>query len=180
MSSFQEFCSIAAGMFSIAAGILTGVTVRMRQRRKIMQEQLRIGQEQVRLLDEQRRFVLDLHAQLSPVNLTEEMKASARILARQRLQESLSEEQWRTFITHGWFTVKAKSGGAYRLIGTEGPVGNIREITLSGEVRRWCMHLTDYSYGAASYPVEDHLLAQALLIRTDETAFRATAHPMSL
>lgn len=122
--------------------------------------------------------------------VTEESWDAAVVKARQRLLAALDEKQRREFEYNGFFHVTAReSGTQYRLEGRSF-VGNIYQENNwqdSEELRRvygerptrpprWCMHLYNgYQY---NYPMEDHLLAQALMIRNDEQEFRRIANAM--
>lgn len=109
----------------------------------------------------------------------------ARERARERLLASMTEKQRQDYTLLGYFDVVGSNGTLYRLR-NEGHVGNIVQPTVNYNLRpsaapqfkgpHFCMHLYN---GRDSFPEEDHLLAQALLIRTDEAAFLKTACHLS-
>lgn len=121
--------------------------------------------------------------------LTEEQKiALAGVVAHERLMASLNKEQRVQLVSLGYFEVTSNLGNVYRLRAS-GHMGNIQRVRSKPADREFlaglpnpygttfCMHLSGYSLSSfsASYPEDDHLLAQALLIRTDEVAFRRIA-----
>ena len=83
--------------------------------------------------------------------------------AWEKLIASLSAEQRTELTRRGHFTVTSNLGHVFQ-IDAHGYSGNI-----TGCGRLWCCHLP---YPA---PLGEHLLAQALAIRTDERAFLRTA-----
>jgi hypothetical protein len=95
------------------------------------------------------------------------MHVEAESKARQRLLESLTTKQVHDFHTYGYFDVRGSGGSTYRITNS-GHVGNIHRLGGRG----FCMHLYN---GSDNFPNDDHLLAQALLIATDEVAFLKTA-----
>lgn len=110
-------------------------------------------------------------------------------MARTRLLASLNDEQRHDFLATNEFNVVAKaSNRVYRVKG-HSFVGNIYLIDDQLDLGvysdfggrpdrfpRFCMHLyKGYGY---NFPMEDHLLAQALMIRNDEQGFRRIANPM--
>jgi hypothetical protein len=96
----------------------------------------------------------------------------AQKVARKRLMASLTNEQRMQYEANGYFDVTSNLGTTFRLH-ADNHVGNIFQLP-KGVIRtgRFCMHLSNRF---ESFPNEDHLLAQALMIRTDEVAFRRIA-----
>lgn len=88
--------------------------------------------------------------------------------ARERLLAALDPQQVSDLRLHGYFHVRSDRGTLYKI--TAGNwTGNIRR---TADNQRFCMHL----HAGPEYPVDDHLLAQALLIRTDEIQFLKIAY----
>lgn len=84
--------------------------------------------------------------------------------AKTLLLAMLTDKQKHDFHRHNRFTVRGSKGGEYEI--QTGYAGNVR----SGR-RRYCGHLPD-----ARIPQFDHMLAQKLMIETDEEAFLAVAN----
>jgi hypothetical protein len=124
------------------------------------------------------------HRRETVVQMTEAEKYNqARKVARKKLLASLNDKQREQLASEGYFDVTSNLGNTFRLRAS-GHMGNILRVPNQLAFRQlaaglpaphgtaFCCHL--YGYGE-QYPEEDHLLAQALLIRTDEVAFRRTA-----
>lgn len=101
----------------------------------------------------------------------------AKEKARERLQKSLTPAQWKTFTATGAFDVIARpSGNRYRIQGGT-YIGNIYRLDRDGRIiRSYCCHLYQ-AWNPVNFPIEDHLLAQALMIRTSEAELLDIAHP---
>lgn len=90
-----------------------------------------------------------------------------------RLMASLSEQQQRSVRENGWFEIKSNLGNRWR-IATSGFSANcIKMNNACNSGRPYCAHLR---MGYHVWPLGDHLLAQALMIRTDEDRFIRIAH----
>lgn len=122
-----------------------------------------------------------------PVQVTTEDWAAAQKKARDALLGFLSPEQRNDYMLRQYFDVKGSSGAVYRLWSTS-YVGNIEVLIndqgysyeelphLTGTSRygpRFCVHLARYG---TDFPIDDHLLAQALMLKTNETELLAIAH----
>lgn len=115
----------------------------------------------------------------SPVTDLDQWKRAEKT-AHKRLMAALNAKQREQYDEFGYFDVVADSGNIYRL-NSGGHIGNIFQLSPESAViyrswqpvsgmysRQFCMHLSGY---CDQFPEDDHLLAQALLIRTDEVAF---------
>jgi hypothetical protein len=91
--------------------------------------------------------------------------AVARSRARTRLLEALTPEQGSMYGQRGYFYVTGASGTRYRI--RHGTMNNIS----AGDMSYCIGPAVPRGSGYFSYPVEDYLLAQALMILTDERAF---------
>jgi hypothetical protein len=102
--------------------------------------------------------------------------AEAQAKAWQRLRASLSSRQLQTISLHGFFEVRGStSGKTYRIYTNSGYSMNVRVTNPFGrESRSYCLYCKGATH-AHSIPLADHLLAQALLLRTDERLFLAIA-----
>lgn len=98
---------------------------------------------------------------------TNEEHVRSRGRARKLLMSALSHSQQATYSLHGYFDV-AVGGTVYRI--HQGTHGNVRELGGDGrEKYLWCAQ-PDH------VPAEDAMLAQMLLLRHDEAAFRRVAN----
>jgi hypothetical protein len=88
--------------------------------------------------------------------------------ARLLLLSCLSDLQRRQFEANGWFDVVAQSGTRYRI--TKGWGGNVFSIHNDRRRDRYCIHPSSY------VPEEDNMLAQKLLLETDERTFLRVAN----
>lgn len=89
--------------------------------------------------------------------------------ARQLLKANLSLEQTRQLEERGWFEVHGSKGTRYQV--WQGQVRNVLQCDDSGRIiGRFCAH------PAEAVPDEDAMLAQKLLLETDEAAFLAIAN----
>jgi hypothetical protein len=96
-----------------------------------------------------------------------EEREAAGAKARQLLLDMLNEVQREMYEKDAYFMVEGSRGGVYRI--DDGFQGNVRcEL----RHRRYCGHLRD-----SRIPVYDHMLAQKLMLETDEEAFLAVANP---
>lgn len=105
---------------------------------------------------------------------TEDRRAArARIAGRAEalLASLLDEDQFRSYLRHGWFDVTGSAGGRYR-INRNGQAGNVDELAAEGDhrVASLCIH----PYGG--YPDADAHAAQYLALVTNEPGFRRTAN----
>lgn len=89
---------------------------------------------------------------------------AAEARAKELLLSMLTEEQRHHLHREGRFKVCGNKGGEYEI--TIGYAGNIRRGR-----HRYCGHLSD-----GRIPTYDHMLAQKLMIETDEEAFLALAN----
>jgi hypothetical protein len=96
-------------------------------------------------------------------------KSWARFLA------SLSSEQARSVAESEYFELTSNKGNTRRIF-TKGYVGNtqilVRRFEFVG-ARGYCAHIRQQYQ---EFPLGDHLLAQALMITTDEEAFLDVAY----
>jgi hypothetical protein len=90
-------------------------------------------------------------------------RRQARLRAEALLWAWLSPAQRRQYRTRRWFEVTAASGRRYRIL--RGGVG------AATSPRVWLLHRGD-----SPVPVADEMLANKLLLETDERRFLATAH----
>lgn len=100
--------------------------------------------------------------------------------ARALLRRHLSKEQELSLVIEGYFDVTGASGAVWRIFdgGRCANVsllrpGGLRRDPLARRLRiggRYCAHL---SY---NYPADDALLAQKLVLETNDAAFLAVAH----
>lgn len=85
------------------------------------------------------------------------------------LREHLTPAQRRSLDERGWFRVESEQGNLYRI--ERGMSGNVKAIDRRGRATaRFCIHPTDGS------PSPDVMLAQKLLLETDEAAFLRIAN----
>jgi hypothetical protein len=96
--------------------------------------------------------------------------AEAKERAEALLRYSLDEEQAKRFAERREFVVTSRSGRRYRI--THGTAGNVLELHPESEktLARYCIH------PAAHLPEADVMLAQKLLLETDEEAFLRIAN----
>lgn len=116
--------------------------------------------------------------------------------AHNRLLASMNETQRKTYLEEGWFEVVSNLGHHWHIDG-QSHINNCTRINPAANrflararvtpamrrirvfLRPVCAHLDPYTTGTyVEYPMEDHLLAQALTIRTDEEAFILIASGM--
>ena len=95
-------------------------------------------------------------------------------LATSRLLASLTAEQCQTMRKYGWFEVMSNRNRRWRIY-THTYTGNCLLMPDSPSMQCYCAHLS-YTVVMMSWPLADHLLAQALMIRTDEEAFLRIAY----
>ena len=97
----------------------------------------------------------------------EQQEAQER--AERLLRECLDAIQQAALDAERAFLVEVKSGRRYRI--KRGQAGNVFELDQAGrEVSRFCIHPTEF------VPDPDVMLAQKLLLETDEAAFRRIAN----
>lgn len=98
---------------------------------------------------------------------------SAEAIARKLLLQHLTPRQRRQLAKHNWLEVSGpKTGHVYR-IHAHKFLGNIWDIPNSC---KYCL----YAKGDHSLPISDHVLAQKLLIETDERRFLRLANRVPL
>jgi predicted Holliday junction resolvase-like endonuclease len=160
------------------------------------QEYERRRREMYRLNREHQILMREMRGEPAVPQVTQEQWEQSKKKARACLLSMLNEQQAKDFKTHNWFDVEAKgSGNLYRIFGGS-YVGNVHVMKGFGYeasayppemiaedpylvVRnspRFCAHL--YNYGE-DYPTEDHLLAQMLMLRNQESQFLTIAHRMN-
>ena len=99
----------------------------------------------------------------------EKRRKAAERRARKLLLQCLNLEQKLSYTRTQKFRVEAPSGRVYEL--RRGWAGNVDELGADGKpVNRLCIH------PGQLIPAEDNLLAQKLMIETDEEAFRRKAN----
>jgi len=94
----------------------------------------------------------------------QKQRDAANEKAKELLLSVLTADQRIDFLHRGSFRVEGSKGGKYQI--QTGYSGNVRRGR-----RRYCGHLSD-----GQIPAYDHMLAQKLLIETDEEAFLAVAN----
>jgi hypothetical protein len=166
---------------------------RMAEQNRIFERQ---RQEMYRLNREHQILMREMRGEPQVPQITQEQWEASKKKARDYLLSMLNEQQAKDFKTHNWFDVEAKgSGNLYRIYGGS-YVGNVHVMKGFGyeaatyppeliaedpylAVRnspRFCCHL--YNYGE-DYPMDDHLLAQMLMLRNQESQFLTIAHRMN-
>lgn len=103
-----------------------------------------------------------------------EQRQEAAVRATRLLEEHLTPDQVESLRAHKSFKIRGSDGHTY-LICT-GSRGNVFRLNYRGD-RKWafCIHLEDSWFD--QYPIEDHMLAQKLLLETDARAFLKIANP---
>lgn len=99
-------------------------------------------------------------------------RAACEARAEALLLSSITPRQASQYRRLKWFTVRGASGDQYRV--RKGRVGNVDRIDAAGRVvDRWCAHPAEF------VPDCDTMLAQALMLETDDAHFRrmANMHP---
>ncbi len=124
-----------------------------------------------------------------------DQQAAAKVKARDALLGFLDAFQRNDYMQYGYFDVRGQSGALYRLWNSS-YIGNIEVLpsasTHGADHRSWtrnahyCVHLEQPAWGPDTspwaalgpngYPIEDHLLAQALMLKTNESELLAIAH----
>jgi len=99
-----------------------------------------------------------------------EKKAKAKVRAKKLLQDHITKEQRESLEKHGFFEVVV-AGKTYRI--RQGTHGNVRLIENGKEVKSFCIQ-PNY------VPDEDAMLAQKLLLETDEASFLKIANATRL
>lgn len=90
--------------------------------------------------------------------------------ANQLLWSLLSPEQRQQVDREGWFGVTAWSGNRYRIYSPATVAFNVRQVDPAGhEIRQYCAIVPNV-------PAADTMLAQKLLLETDESRFHLTAN----
>lgn len=93
---------------------------------------------------------------------------TAGLRAKALLKAHLDDDQRATFRERQSFVVRAESGKRYEV--GYGSVGNIHEIDEAGKrIHKYCIH-------PSGVPTEDTMLAQKLLLETDEREFLRVAN----
>jgi len=98
-----------------------------------------------------------------------EERKEARERARALLAEHLTARQRRELRDQGWFSLRSSRGGVYRIC--QGQVQNVLAEVDGRVARRYCAHPQ-----AVRVPDEDAMLAQKLMLESDEDAFLAVAN----
>ncbi len=122
-------------------------------------------EEQQRIAAEERFFEEELARQTAPI-----IAARAKVTARAEslLLSALTPDQTKDFRKTSEFTVISKDGKrTYRI--TYGIAGNVILIEKGKPVARYCIHPT-------GIPTEDVMLAQKLMLETDEESFLRIAN----
>jgi len=96
-------------------------------------------------------------------------REAARERARTLLLRHLTEEQRAMLAGHGWFVVEGRSGTRYR-IRASSAAGNVDVLHNEHVLHRLCAHCD------LSIPLHDHLLAQKLMLESDESEFLRIAN----
>jgi hypothetical protein len=100
-------------------------------------------------------------------------EAEAHARAEDLLKQMLSAAQKKEYETAREFTVVTESGKRYKI--RHGWAGNVDEIDESGKAAaRYCIHPT------IGCPHPDNMLAQKLMLETDEKAFLKIANKTRL
>ncbi len=102
--------------------------------------------------------------------IDDEKRKKARARARKLLKRHLTPKQWLDYDTHGEFFVKTPKGHLYQ-IGSARDHNIVRLNKRRKAMRVLCASI--YGYGV---PVEDIMLAQKLMLETQEDAFLKIAH----
>lgn len=85
------------------------------------------------------------------------------------LLQSITPRQREQYRRFGWFTLRGASGAHYRV--RKGRTGNVDQLDLAGAViERYCAHPGEL------VPDCDTMLAQALMLETDDHAFQRVAN----
>lgn len=103
---------------------------------------------------------------------------AAEKVAAELLREHLSDDQREEFDKHGRFTVGIVGGDGqsrrYQIC--RGLSGNVKELAADGRaIASFCIHPD-----VAAFPFHDNMLAQKLMLETDEKAFRRIANRTEL
>lgn len=98
---------------------------------------------------------------------TEIGKRAAKARARRLLVEALSAEQQASYEKNGYFIVEV-GGTKYRI--DQGTHGNVKQLDHAGRP------IYSYCIQPANVPDEDAMLAQKLMLETDEEAFKRIAN----
>jgi hypothetical protein len=184
-----------------------GVKASRRQRELREQTEATRLAEQDRILERQRRemyrinrehqiLMREMRGETPMPQMSQMQWEQSKKKARAYLLEKLDTQQTKDLLTNNWFDVEAKgSGNVYRIFAGN-YVGNVHVMKGFGyqapvfpphmlsedpylavrDAPRFCCHL--YHYGM-DYPVDDHLLAQMLMLRNEEDTFLTIAHRMN-
>ena len=100
-------------------------------------------------------------------------KEAAVARAEELLKENLDEVQARDYAALQAFLVRAPSGSTYRI--RKGRSGNVTLLNEAGQdIESFCIH------PSVEFPDQDAMLAQKLLLETDEATFRRIANVTAL
>lgn len=148
---WTAWCDETGEPVSVYAGpsIPAGLTEEEREQRRIQAE------ERAQQLEEENR------------TLKKKLKA-ANARAKKLLLQNLNKEQIKSFSRYKKFLVQAPSGRVYEL--RDGWAGNVEEIKDGKRIARFCIH------PGIKVPNCDNLLAQKLMLETDEERFRKIAN----
>jgi len=101
-------------------------------------------------------------------------EVEARVRAEALLRDCLTAEQAAQLLHADAFELLTASGRRYRV--RRGRAGNVERLELTGHpTRRYCLHPAD-----AAVPEADVMLAQKLLLESDEDAFLRIANELRL
>lgn len=104
--------------------------------------------------------------------------------AEELLASRLTEAQRETMLEYGYFDVLSNRGNTWRVYTRRGPSGNITRVGPLGSLgESVCVHIkARYELRAgmegmslSTFPQADHFLAQAMLIKCDESRFLSLA-----
>jgi hypothetical protein len=160
------------------------------------QELERRRQQMYQLNRDHQLLMREMRGEAPMPQISQEQWEESKKKARACLLSMLNTQQTKDLLSHNWFDVEAKGSGNLYRIYAGSYVGNVHVLKGFGyeapvypehmisedpylAVRnspRFCCHL--YNYGE-DYPMDDHLLAQMLMLRNDEHQFLTTAHRMN-
>lgn len=101
------------------------------------------------------------------VEIPREPRVDVEKRAKELLLSQLTEEQRKSLLLYGWFTVKSKRSGREYMIEAKSIVANVTRLD---DRARLCAHLEN------SLPRHDHILAQKLMLEHDEDTFLRIAN----
>lgn len=101
--------------------------------------------------------------------LSGELETDPETLARCKLLASLNEEQRLSLTDKGHFNMASELGGEYRI--EDSSYSHNVILVKPHQAISFCAHIREQA------PMHDHLLAQALALRTNELGFLQVAYP---